>query len=36
MGYFEIEFSAPDLFDDEIGLAVGTIKGGIDSVSASG
>ncbi len=35
-GYFEIEFSAPDLFGDDIALAVGTLKDGITDVGLPG
>ena len=35
-GYFEIEFSAPDLFDDELALAVGTLGHGFEEVGVGG
>lgn len=31
-GYFEIEFSAPDLFGDDLAMAVGTIGHGFEEV----
>lgn len=35
-GYFEIEFSSPDLFGEDIALAVGTLKGGFEDVGVGG
>lgn len=35
-GYFEIEFSAPDLFEEELAMAVGTLRRGFDEVGLAG
>lgn len=35
-GRFEIEFSAPDLFDDDIAIAAGTLKNGFGDITIGG
>lgn len=35
-GYFEIEFAAPDLFGEDLAMAVGTLGGGIEDVGIPG
>lgn len=34
-GRFEIEFSAPSLFGDDIAVAAGTLKGGFDEIAVA-
>ena len=35
-GYFEIELAAPDLFGDDLAMAVGTLSGGFEEVGVPG